>query len=403
MFFTEYYHLELIKGKKLRDILLDKENWWSFFKQHSHLIRDDIVINVIKILTCGTDFMGYQVLLCDTCTHMKALFHTCKSRFCSACGKKATEQWIAKQLQILPQTTWQHVTFTFPKQLQPLFWLNRDLVNTLMPIPARLITETAMKMGIIPGIFVAMHTFGRALNENVHFHLSTTLSGLSLDKTRWMKRFRFHRQSLKTIKQQWTAQVITILRQQYQAGQLKLPKRMSAETFLRFLNQHSAWVVHFAPASDNHHRNVTYLGRYLKRPPIGETRIKAYDGQCVSFEYFDHHQKIKNITTLSVVDFIKRLIRHIPDRYFRVIRYYNWLSNRTRGQYLPFVYQSLKQIIQKTAQLTWRTLIIKTFGKDPMRCPVCHNQMWFSRPVYAPPLATLQTKHALIATQKITA
>ena len=106
---------------------------------------------------------------------------------------------ILKQLQILPQTQWQHITFTFPKELQPLFWLNRHLFNTLMPIPAKLTTKAARKMGIIPGIFVAMHTFGRDLKQNLHFHLSTTLSGLSCDKTKWMNRFRFHRPALRLI------------------------------------------------------------------------------------------------------------------------------------------------------------------------------------------------------------
>ena len=64
---------------------------------------------------------------------------------------------------------------------------------------------------------------------------------------------------------------------------------------LAFLDQQTSWVVHFSMPSDNHYRNVTYLGRYLMRPrpPIGETRIKSYDGHQVTFEYFDHHQKTK--------------------------------------------------------------------------------------------------------------
>lgn len=389
--------LELIKGKKIRDILLDKQNWWNFFTQYADLIRIDIVTNILKVLTCGTHFIGYQLFVCDTCMHMKAVFHSCKSRFCSSCGKKATDNWISKQLQILPQTPWQHITFTFPKELQPLFWLNRNLFNMLMPIPAQLITKHAKRMGIIPGIFVAMHTFGRDLKQNLHFHLSTTLAGLSCDKTKWMKRFRFHRQSLRLIKQEWATCVINILRTQYQEGQLKLPKTMAAETFLAFLDRQTSWVVHFSTPSDNHHRNVTYLGRYLMRPPIGETRINAYDGHQVTFEYFDHHHKTRASLTVPVFDFIKRLIRHIPDRYFRVVRYYNWLSNRTRGQYLPFVYNALKQIAKKAVKLSWRILLMKTFGSDPLQCPHCQNIMRLTHHVFAYPIKTLKTKHQLIS------
>ncbi|QHS34277.1 hypothetical protein GW535_17320 (plasmid) [Piscirickettsia salmonis] len=36
--------------------------------------------------------------------------YTCKSCFCSACGKKATEIWIEKQNAVLPQCEYQHIS-----------------------------------------------------------------------------------------------------------------------------------------------------------------------------------------------------------------------------------------------------------------------------------------------------
>ncbi len=77
--------------------------------------------------------------------------------------------------------------------------------------------------------------------------------------------------------------------------------------------------------------NVDYLAKYLKRPPIGETRIKSYDGKFVSFEYLDHYNNTKEIMTLPVLEFISRLISHIPDKYFKNIRYYGFLANRVKG------------------------------------------------------------------------
>ncbi len=47
--------------------------------------------------------------------------------------------------------------------------------------------------------------------------------------------------------------------------------------------------------------NVDYLGKYLKRPPIGETRIKQYDGKTVSYEYLDHYTDTQEIMTLPVL------------------------------------------------------------------------------------------------------
>jgi len=355
-------------------------------------------------MACGTPFMGYHLYQCPDCPCTKACFHTCKSRFCSSCGKKATDNWIDKHLRILPQTTYQHITFTFPKELQPLFWLNRHLINKLMPIPALLITDYAEKLGATPGIFVALHTFGRDLKRNMHFHLSTTLSGLSLDKSTWIPRLRFNRKALASIKQSWRNQVITLLRNELNAGNLLLPDnfgdRDNPLTFSDWLDKqsHNIWVVHFSKSSDNHHRNVNYLGRYLKKPPIGETRIKHFDGGQVTFVYFDHHSKSEHSMTLPVSDFIKRLISHIPDRYFKMVRYYNWLSNRTRNLYLPFIYQQLKQIVKNSLPLAWRELIIKTFGADPLLCQHCKKAILVLVDcVYTHTIKKLVSKHQLVA------
>lgn len=87
--------------------------------------------------------------------------------------------------------------------------------------------------------------------------------------------------------------------------------------------------------------NVEYLGRYLKRPPIGETRIKNYDGKNVTYEYHNYHSNTTETTTLPVLEFIARLITHVPDTNFRNIRYYGFLSNRLSGKLLPIVYELL--------------------------------------------------------------
>lgn len=204
--------MEVVNGYKIRDILLDNGNWWRFFLIHATLIRPDIIINVIKILSCGTAMMGYHLWMCPSCAWVKAVFHTCKSRFCSSCGKKATDNWIQTNLAILPKTRWQHITFTFPQELRALFWLNRELMNNLMPISADIMTKRANKYGVIPGIFLALHTFGRDLKRNLHIHLSITLSGLSLDETKWVNKLFFNKKDVADIKVMWRYEIVSLLR-----------------------------------------------------------------------------------------------------------------------------------------------------------------------------------------------
>lgn len=273
----------------------------------------------------------------------------------------------------------------------------------MVPIPAKIITQHAMSLGVIPGIFVAVHTFARDLKRNLHFHLSTTLSGLSIDRTKWMANFRFNRRKLALIKTQWTNTIITMLRNEYNNGNLILPEGVTGQQFLSYLDSYHSkppWLVHFSKPSDNHYRTILYLGRYLKRPPIGETRITDYDGTDVTYSYFDHHDKSLHSMTLPAFDFIKRLIAHIPDRYFHLVRYYNWLSTRTRNQYLPFIYQKLEQIVKKLQELSWRELFIKNFGKDPLVCLCCKNSiMLLVGFQYANNISQLMGKHKVLSCQ----
>ncbi|HGN0870408.1 TPA: transposase zinc-binding domain-containing protein [Providencia alcalifaciens] len=51
------------------------------------------------------------------CAHSRFSCQTCKSKACSACGLKGTEQWIAKQHHIFPDFEWQHITLTMPHLL----------------------------------------------------------------------------------------------------------------------------------------------------------------------------------------------------------------------------------------------------------------------------------------------
>jgi Putative transposase. len=97
----------------------------------------------------------------------------------------------------------------------------------------------------------------------------------------------------------WKYGIIKLFRKQYQKGLLKLPKALNHiknyKAFNSWLNiyYNKKCVVHLQKSSNNHRTNIDYIGKYLKRPPVGETRIKKYDGNSVTFEYLDHYDDIK--------------------------------------------------------------------------------------------------------------
>ncbi len=394
--------MEYVSGIKIRTILLHNGNWWKFFLKHRHLIRTSIIINILKLLVCRTTFLGYHLIVCPKCFHNKKVPHSCKSKFCSSCGKKGTDNWIKNKFNTLPKTKWQHITFSIDERLWPFFWHNRYLLNKIPAIAAHIMKTLAAQKDFLPGIFIALHTFGRDLKRNPHIHLSTTAGGLRIsDKYKsWVPSAFFYHAVLKA---KWKHAIISLLLNEFNKGNLKLPNNLkhikSTPSFYSWLqiSYKKTWVVHLQKQSFNMKHNIAYLGKYLKRPPIGETRIKNYDGKFVTYHFLDHYTNTTQYIKLPAHEFIARLIAHIPDKYFRNIRYYGFLSNRASSKLLPIVYTLLKmsRVIITKNSIRWKDLIKKTFFIDPTACPSCKSQMQFSLAFF--PKQNILAKHKDIA------
>ena len=184
---------------------------------------------------------------------------------------------------------------------------------------------------------------------------------------------------------QWRYGVITLLRQAYQQGQLTLPPALQARcptsaTFNVWLDGHyrKAWIVHFSKPTKNAHHTVNYLGRYLKRPALAQSRLLHYDGQTIIFNYLNHTTGRHQTRTEPSEVFIARLVQHIPDKGFRLIRYYGFLAYRVRSTLLPKVYALLNQATPKPPTVRWPALLKQSFGLDPLQCILCQAPLRLS-------------------------
>lgn len=356
-------------------------HWDTFCEKYPDKIRYAIHIAVAKFLSCRTILRGFKQYRCQNpiCRHTKRICLSCKGRACSSCGKKATEIWIQKQQAILPATTWQHITFTMPRELWDFFWFNRPLLNKISSLAAKAVLDFSQQKNITPGLFTALHTFGRDLKRNVHVHLSVTAGGLTAKKQEWMPLYF----PQKVLMQLWRYNVIMLFRQAFNQNQLNIPLTIQQQfnhifTFQKFLDTlyKKTWIVFCAQTSNDHHHNVNYLGKYVKRPPIAQSKLRHYSGQNITFRYLDHTSKSYKNLTLSSEAFIARFIQHIPDENFRMIRYYGFLANCLRKKLLPLVHQYLGLTpIENIPQPTYAQLMKKDFGIDPFSCPLCGFQL----------------------------
>ncbi len=126
-----------------------------------------------------------------------------------------------------------------------------------------------------------------------------------------------------------------------------------------------------------------YIGRYAKRPAMAQSRIKDYDGEYVTFEYEDKRTTEHVLTRLPAEEFLTRLIRHIPDKRFRQIRYGGIYSTRSRKRDLAAARACLKLEQGKNqTPMTWRERRRRAHGLDPLTCPRCGQELALVKVAY---------------------
>jgi Putative transposase len=97
----------------------------------------------------------------------------------------------------------------------------------------------------------------------------------------------------------------------------------------------------------------------------------------VVFTFVDHKSQQREYLNLTAEEFIKLLIRHIPDTNFRAVRYYGLFANRVRGRLLPLTFRLLGENFQRikaklTRTMTWWRRQLELFtGTDPLTCWFC--------------------------------
>jgi len=136
----------------------------------------------------------------------------------------------------------------------------------------------------------------------------------------------------------------------------------------------------YAPPIKNFNTGViNYITRYAARPVLAQSRIIDYNGDTVTFTYTPHGSDELLTAKIPVFEFIKKLIIHIPERNFKMIRYFGFYCSRNpkHMQYLKHAkrFDQLHLIRLKSIHKSWRKLTKFTFGHDPLKCIYCGDSL----------------------------
>ena len=295
--------------------------------------RPVVMENIDKVINCGDPSYGGAMYGCPHCGNLKFVPFRCHSKFCPSCGAKYSNDRSTAMSFKLIQCTHRHLVFTIDESLRRFFLEDRTLLNCLFEAVSDVIKEYFFSLNksknFVPGFICVLHTFGRPLGWNPHIHCLLTEGGFSDDGV-WRKVTYFN---------------YSYLRKSFQTVLLnKLEKR---------------------------------IGPSFKKMKAAVSRIDSYDGEMVTFHYNKHEDNSFVKKTLPAIDFIKLLILHIPEKNFKMTRYYGLYARHREidNQLHKAVPKSKHRILLDFN--TWRKLFLLTMGYDPLQCPNCRHEMVF--------------------------
>ena len=317
--------------------------------------RDSVIENVEKMINCGNPAFGGAMYTCPCCGIFKFVPFRCHSRFCPTCGNMYSIDRTTSMSFKLLDVQHRHCVFTIARELRPFFLQDRSLLNCLFSsvhsVIIRMFHKENQSELFTPGFICVLHTFGRDLKWNPHIHCLISEGGIG-KSLRWRHKKHFN---------------YKLLRDSFQTALLNELHKRLGDSFKKVKSSIYA----------DHKNVIKYIGRYLGRPVIATSRIDSYDGDSVTFHY-NRHEDNKLITeTIPALDFISRLTQHIPEKHFKMIRYYGiYARHRESDQRLRRAVSKEKHTIFLSFN-RWRESILHSFGYDPLKCHNCGTTMLF--------------------------
>jgi hypothetical protein len=273
------------------------------------------------LVRCRTAACGGHVYQCEQCRHVHYVYHSCRNRHCPKCHGQQTQRWLQKHQQRLLPTNYYLLTFTLPSGLRGLAYAQQKaLYGLLLSSASAALQKLAWDpryVGAELAMLAVLHTWTRTLLDHPHAHLLVSGGGLSVDGQRWIE-----------------PQNPAFLVPCFALSKLFRGKFKAGLKRLGLLNQvppavwQQKWVVHCQHAGSGK-KVLDYLGRYVFRIAITNSRIESFANGQVVLRYRDNRTQQLRRINLSALEFIGRFLRHVlPKRFVKVRAYGLWSPAR---------------------------------------------------------------------------
>jgi len=265
------------------------------------------------LLNCRTEALGGQRLQCDRCGQAHDVYHSCRNRSCPTCHTPDTEAWLEERRQELLPVPYFHVVFTLPRALRARVRCHQKaLYDILLRAAAHALIKLAADPhygGGLIGVLCVLHTWTRALADHPHVHGLVPAGGVSPDRSQWRPGRTSYLVPVDALSTLFRGLCVDLVRQE--RPDLTSPAVVWTK----------GWVVSGKPTVQGTEQVLNYLGRYIHRIALTNSRMLSIaDGQ-VCFRYQDSRHHGWKTMALPAVECIRRFLQHVLPQGFHKVRY----------------------------------------------------------------------------------
>jgi len=342
----------------------------SRFEKEYGFLRPIIKDVVERYLDCGNPRCGFARIRCPSCGEERFVMFSCRSRgFCPSCHAKRVEEWGEWMREtLLLDVPHRQVVFTIPKMLRIFFKYKRRLLGSLCQATVQALLKYFLAVTgreLVPGVVASIQTFGKKINLHPHLHCLVTDGGEDSEG-------KFHH--LAEFEDSLLAEFFS-----REVFALLLGEELISEALVEKIAgwRHSGFKVH-SKVKAKTREEAERVGKYMIRPLLSLERLSFDEKEGkVCYQYGEDAGEVERTDYL---EFIARVVSHIPDKGQVTVRYFGLYANAHRGKVRKSEKSCHKLLIieegcPRVPRRGWAEMIRKVYEADPLLCPQCGGQM----------------------------
>lgn len=328
---------------------------------------------VWALQNCRTLTLGGHVHECQSCPGQREYgFNSCHHKSCPQCGRAATSEWVRREQCKLIPAPYFMVTFTLPAELREMFFGKeaKAAFDAFFQACAATLSQTLADKKWLgatsSGFTMVLHTWNQKMLFHPHIHCIVPAAGLDEHGNYIV---------VKTADYLLPGDALKKVFRHHFGEQMKALGIQCDPAVWR-----KKWSVNVQPFGSGENA-VKYLGRYIFRSVISDSRILSISDTHVTFRYMDRTDRAKPVErqlTLSGIEFVRRHLRHVQPAKLRAVRYY--------GYHHPAAKKTRQRVQQGSAaapKITTTDILRdpeeenqepQTKNKEP-KCPCCQQPM----------------------------